>query len=60
MLICRLLISLKINVFKKFFQVYHQSVKSLDPHPDQDQCFVGSDLSPNCLHKLLADNKNLR
>ena len=24
--------------------------------PDQVRCFVGLDLGPNCLHRLLADN----
>ena len=30
---------------------------SLDP--DQDQHFVGPDLDPNCLHRLLADEKKV-
>ena len=55
MLFCHLLIFFKINFFKKFFQEYHQSVSnSLDP--DQGQHFVGPDLGPNCLQRLLADD----
>ena len=43
MLICHLLISLKINVFKKnSFKYTIRVSKSLDPV--QDQCFVGFDL----------------
>ena len=26
--------------------------------PDQDQCSVGSDLGPNCLQELSADDKS--
>ena len=27
--------------------------------PDQDRQNIGPDLSPNCLHRLSADNKDL-
>ena len=45
----------KINLFEKFFQEYHQSVKQfLDP--DQAKHVVRADLSPNCLQKISADD----
>ena len=31
---------------------------SKDLDPDQDRHFVVSDLGPNCLHRLSADDKN--
>ena len=42
----------KVNFFDKFFQEYHQSVIHLDP--DQARHFVGPDLGPNCLQKLVG------
>ena len=33
---------------------------SNDLDPDQDRHSVGPDLGPNCLHRLLADNKSCR
>ena len=50
MLICRLLISFKINFFKKFFQDYHQGVNRQGKH------VVRTDLGPNCLQTLSADD----
>ena len=47
MLFCRLLIFLKINFLKKFFQEYHQSIKQFGS--------VGPDLVPNCSQTLSAD-----
>ena len=38
--------------FEKIFQEYHQSVKHLDP--DQARRFVGPDLGPNCLQKIVG------
>ena len=51
---CRLLTVLKINFFKKIFQYDYQS-NGLGP--DQDRHSVGPDLGPNCLQRLIADNK---
>ena len=54
MLCCRLLIFFKINIFKKFFQEYHQSVKQFGSRSGPTFC---PDLGPNCLQRLSADDK---
>ena len=56
------IISLYRNSFNKFLKeffenvYFHQSVKNFDL--DQDHFFVCPDLCPNCLQRLLADNKS--
>ena len=45
-------------IIKKFFQEHYQSVKWFGP--DQNRHFVGSDLGPNCLKRLSADDKSCR
>ena len=47
-----LLTFFKIIVFKPFFQEHYQSVKQFGS--------VGPDLGPNCLQRLLADDKSCR
>ena len=42
----------KINVFRKFFQECHRSVKQLGPRS------VGPDLGPNHLQRFSADDKS--
>ena len=44
----------KINVFKKSFRNTIKVSYSVDP--GQDKCFVGPDLGPNYLQRLLADH----
>ena len=58
MIFCGLLKIFKINLFKKFYQEYHQSSGSLDL--DQVQHFVGPDLDPNCLQKLSAEDTSMQ
>ena len=45
----------KSELFENFFQIYHQSVNILNP--DQARSFVGPELDPNCLLRLLAGNE---
>ena len=52
---CFFEVCFKINIYKKIFQEYHQSV-SFDP--DQDQHSVSPDLGPNSLQRLSADDKS--
>ena len=49
---CRLLTFFKNNFLKKIFQDHYQSVKWLDE--DQDRDFVGPDLGPNCLQRVMS------
>ena len=51
---CRLLIFFKINIFEKFFQEFHLSVKQIGSR--SGSTFCQPDLGPNCLHKLSADD----
>ena len=44
---------IKINFFDKMLSGIPFSIKQLDP--DQVRHFVGPDLGPNCLQRLLAD-----
>ena len=53
-----LLTCFKINFFKNSFRKTIRVSNGLDP--DQDQCFVQTDLGTNCLHRLAADNKICR
>ena len=46
----------KINLFKKSFRNTIRESNSLDP--DQARHFVRSDLGPNCLQRLSADDKS--
>ena len=46
----------KINFFKSFVQKHTHNVKCLDPAKDWHS--VGPDLAPDCLQRLLADNKS--
>ena len=46
----------KTNFFEIFIQEYHQGVKQLGFRSGRD--FVGPYLGPNCLQRLLADNKS--
>ena len=53
---CRLLhFFFKINFFKKFFLERYQSVKRFGSRSDGR--YVSSDLGPNCLQRLSADDK---
>ena len=46
-------------LFTKFLSgIPPECQKSLDP--DQDQCFIGPDLGPNCLQSLSAYDTNRR
>ena len=54
MIFCRLLIFFKINLFKKFLKEIRLSVKHFGSR--SGGCFVGTDLGPNCLQRLSADN----
>ena len=50
---------IKINFFSKTtFRIAIRVSNSLDPH--QERLSVGPDLGPNCLQRLLADDKNHR
>ena len=51
--VCRF--SFKLTVSKKNHE-YHQVSNSLEP--DLSRRFIGSDLGPNCLQKLSADDKS--
>ena len=53
-----MLFVIKIDVFKKLFRDYHQCQTVLDP--DQAQCFVRSDLGPNCLQRLSGDYTSIK
>ena len=50
-----LLTFFKINVLKNSFRNTIRVSNSFDP--DQDRHSVGPDLGPNCLQRLLADDK---
>ena len=52
-LFCCLLIFFKINFFEKFLYEYHQCQSS---DPDQTRHSVRTNLVPNCLQKLSADD----
>ena len=54
-LCCRLLTFFKIFFVKNDFRNTIRVLSGLDP--DQDRCFVGPDLGPNCLQRLSADAK---
>ena len=53
--------SFKINLFRKFFPEYNQSVKQFGSRsgPQQNRADVlwGPDLGPNCLQRLLDDTR---
>ena len=49
--------NLLIFFFKKLFQEYHHSRVSNKLDSDQTRHFVGSDLGPNCLQRLLASRE---
>ena len=51
---CRLPFSFKINLLKNSFRNTIRMSNSLDP--DQARRFIGSDLGPNCLPRLSADD----
>ena len=56
-MLCCLLTFFKTNIFKYSFRNTTIRVSnSLDP--DKDRRYVGPDLGPNCLQRLLADNKS--
>ena len=44
------------QLFKKFFQEYHQSVKQFGSRSGRH--IVGPDLNPNCLQRLSADGSS--
>ena len=46
----------KINFSKNSFNNTIRVSNTLDT--DQDQCFVGADLGPNCLRMLSANDKD--
>ena len=48
----------KVNIFKKSFRNTIRLSNGFDP--DQDRHFVGTDLSPNCLQRLSADDQSRR
>ena len=53
-LVCCLLIVFKIYFFKNCFR---NTIRvSISLHRDHDRRFVGPDICPNCLQRLLADN----
>ena len=56
MLFCRLWSFFKLTFQKKSFRNTIRVSDSLDS--DQAWCFVRPDLGPNCLQRLLADNKS--
>ena len=49
--VCRLYSFPKINVFKRFFQELHQSVKQFGSRPGRAQRSVSPNLGPICLQK---------
>ena len=50
---------LQINFFlKNYFRNTIRVSLTNGFDPDQDRHFVGPDLGPNCLQRLLADNKS--
>ena len=55
MLFCRLLIFFKINFFRKILSGIPSECQTVFD-PDQARHFVGSDLGPNCLQRLSADD----
>ena len=44
------------QLFRKFYQESHQSVKQFGSRSGLTLHFVGPDLDPNCLQRLLADD----
>ena len=46
----------KINILKNSYRITIRVADGLDP--DQDQHSVGPDRVPNCLQRLLADDKS--
>ena len=54
---CRLLTFFKTNFFRKSFRHSIRVSKGLDP--DQDRHSVGPDLGPNCLQRILANDKGI-
>ena len=53
---CRLLLFSKLTFLKNSFRNTIRVPNSLDP--DQDRCYVGPDLGPNCLQPLSADDNS--